>query len=239
VQHTPPLDPERYNLDPLLAATGRTLDWLNTDNGDPYSEPCVARYSLVEAARITPFHYRGAIATDPELRNWVDQLVTDARREHVQRGSVVPTILRGPSLLLLGSTGVGKTHEAYGAMRHVAMSGVGSRWVVTTAADLYASLRPRHGVDSETEFARYRNARLLLIDDLGAERKPTEFTEEVNFRLINHRYENHLPTLLTSNVLPNELAGRLGDRVTSRLAEMCKRVVLKGTDRRRATGAAA
>jgi DNA replication protein DnaC len=41
-----------------------------------------------------------------------------------------------------------------------------------------------------------------------------------------------LPTLLTSNLRPAELASALGERVASRLAEMTQRVALKGTDRR-------
>ena len=102
---------------------------------------------------------------------------------------------------------------------------------------MYAALRPRHGIDSEAEFRRYRDASILLLDDLGAERKPTEFTEEINFRLINWRYENHKPTLITSNLVPKEIAERLGDRVTSRLIEMCEPVVFKGPDRRRGEAA--
>lgn len=238
MEYIPPLNPNRLDLEPLLASRGKSLTWLNAGD-DPESEQNIARYSLVEAAKITPFHYRSALPTDPALRAWADAVVSEARKDQVARGAFVATASRGPSLMLLGITGVGKTHEAYGAIRDLAVSGVVCRWIVTTAADMYGSLRPRHGIDSEAEFARYRNARLLLIDDLGAERKPTEFTEEVNFRLINHRYEHHLPTLITSNVTPTELAGRLGDRVTSRLAEMCQRVVLKGTDRRRNTGQAA
>jgi DNA replication protein DnaC len=38
---------------------------------------------------------------------------------------------------------------------------------------------------------------------------------------------------MTSNVEPKDLAARLGDRVISRLAEMCQRVPMKGHDRRR------
>jgi DNA replication protein DnaC len=97
---------------------------------------------------------------------------------------------------------------------------------------MYAALRPRSGVDSETEFRKYAHARLLMLDDLGAA-KSSEWTEEINFRLINHRYENQLPTILTSNVLPGELMNRVGDRVASRLVEMCDRVVIKGSDRRK------
>jgi DNA replication protein DnaC len=237
VQYVPPLNPRLYpNLLPLLANRGRTLDWLNS-NDDPDSEPNIARLSLIEAAKVTPARFQGAVPTDPAVRTWVDAVAAQARADMVQRGAYIATISQGPSLILLGATGVGKTHESYGAVRDLAITGVVTRWAVTTAADLYAALRPRHGIDSEAEFARYRNARLLLLDDLGAERKPTEFTEEITFRLINHRYEHQLPTLITSNVSPGELAGRLGDRVTSRLAEMCQRIVLKGHDKRRGEAA--
>jgi DNA replication protein DnaC len=238
--YTPPLKARHFpDLDQLLATRGRTIDWLN-GNEDPESDANIARLNLTHAAEVIPFHYRTAIATQPAIRQWTDTVAAEARREQVAAGRMFAAAQRGPSLLLVGSTGVGKTHEAYGAIRDLAISGVTTRWAVTTAADLYAALRPRHGVDSETEFRSYRNARLLLIDDLGADRKPTEFTEEINFRLINHRYERHLPTLFTSNVLPNELAARLGDRVTSRLAEMCQRVSMKGNDKRRGqTGEAA
>jgi len=238
--YTPPLKPRLHpGLDQLLAARGRTLDWLN-NNQDPESEANIARLNLTQAAGIIPFHYRAAIPTEPALRQWVDAVANEARTEQVAAGRMFAAAFRGPSLLLLGPTGVGKTYEAFGAIRDLAITGVSTRWTVTTAADLYAALRPRHGVDSEAEFRSYRDARLLLVDDLGADRKPTEFTEEVNFRLINWRYERHLPTLFTSNVTPGELAGRLGDRVTSRLAEMCQRIVLKGGDKRRdAKGAAA
>ncbi|WUH94588.1 ATP-binding protein [Streptomyces sp. NBC_00433] len=233
MQYVPPLNPRLHpNLDQLLANRGRTLDWLNSSE-DPDSEPSIARRNLVHAAEVIPFHYRSALPAEPALRTWADAVADQARQHQVARGALMGHAHRGPSLLLLGPTGVGKTHSAYGAIRDLAITGVTAHWVVTTAADMYGALRPRHGVDSESEFRRYRDARLLLIDDLGADRKPTEFTEEVNFRLVNHRYEQHLPTLMTSNVGATDLAARLGDRVTSRLAEMCQRVVLKGHDRRR------
>lgn len=230
MQLCPPTDTTRDGLDKLLAARDLTPDWLNTPDGDPYGQPNIARHNLATAAKVIPWHYRAAIPDLPELHTWVDALTDRAREE--QAGRVTATIIHGPSLLLLGPTGVGKTHQAFGAVRATALTGAFAPWVATTSADLYAALRPRHGIDSEAEFRRYRDARLLLIDDLGAA-KPSEFTEEVNFRLINWRYEHHLPTLMTSNVLPKELAARLGDRVASRLAEMCSRVVIDGHDRRR------
>lgn len=237
VQWIPPINPKRYHLEQLLAARGISLDWLNSGDTDPYSTANIARYSIVAADKVIPFHYRGAITDSPEVLAWLDELTAEARETQAGRGAPVGSVTRGRSLLLLGPTGTGKTHQAYGAIRELAITGVAATWVVTTAADLYAALRPRHGIDSEAEFRRYRNASVLLLDDLGAERKPTEFTEEINFRLINWRYENHLPTLITSNLVPKEISDRLGDRVTSRLIEMCQRVVFKGPDRRRGEAA--
>ncbi|MEW2578399.1 ATP-binding protein [Streptomyces syringium] len=228
---TPPI---RFNPDQyadILTAHGLHLDWLNEEDGDPFGRRNLTRAGLLDAARAVPRHYRTALADHPKVVDWV-RTVAETARDQAARGQV-PSVTAGPSLLLLGRTGTGKTHQAYGAVRLLSGCGVRTSWVVTTGPDLYASLRPRHGVDAETEFRRYRDARLLLVDDIGAA-KPSEFTEEINFRLINHRYENELPTLMTSNVEPRDMQDRLGDRVTSRLAEMCQRVVIAGTDRRRA-----
>lgn len=180
-------------------------------------------------AASVPDRYAEAVADCPEVVDWIRGLVAES--VHAQRGQVA-TVRRGPSLLLLGPTGVGKTFQAYGALRALAGSGAQCTWMFTTAADLYARLRPRHAVDSEAEFRQYADAALLIVDDLGAA-KGSEWVEEINYRLINHRYEHMLPTLITSNVPVSELAHALGDRAASRLAEMTTRAVLAGTDRRR------
>lgn len=170
-----------------------------------------------------------AVVTVPAVADWVralaDATVTDMRGH-------VAAVRTGPSLLLLGLIGAGKTYQAFGAIRAIGASGIRCVWLATTAAEVYASLRPRPKVDSEAEFLRYANAQLLLLDDLGAA-KGSEWVEEVNYRLINHRYQHRLPTIITSNLLAGQLNERLGNRVFSRLTEMCQRVVVTGDDRRR------
>jgi DNA replication protein DnaC len=183
-------------------------------------------------ARRIPARYSDAVVTHPEIRDWVRTLVAEARPSNPM---ACPAIRNGPSLLVLGPTGTGKTYEAWGAVRALAVSGARFTFEVVTAADLYAKLRPRHGVDSEAEFVTYARPTVLVLDDLGAA-KGSEWVEEVNYRLINTRYEKGLPTLCTSNVPVKQLADHLGDRVTSRLTEMAQRVVLEGGDRRRARG---
>lgn len=136
------------------------------------------------------------------------------------------------SLLVVGPTGTGKTHYAYSVLRAVAETGSTGGWKALTAADLYASLRPRTGRDSEAEFEALADTGVLFVDDLGAA-KLTEWTEEVTYRLINHRYEQCLPGIFTSNVPPAQLRDVLGERIASRLTEMCERITLKGADRRK------
>lgn len=179
-------------------------------------------------ARI-PARYRRALADHPQITAWADQISGAGRP-----GPGGPGIAEGPSLLIAGPTGTGKTYQAYGAVRALLSRGVRLRWEVTTTADLYARLRPRNGHDAERDLQTLARCPLLLLDDLGAA-KTSEWTEELTYRLINHRYEHMLPTLITTNLPIPELRTALGDRVASRLAEMTERIVLTGPDRRRRT----
>lgn len=169
----------------------------------------------------------------------------DARfpRRYVQAVADVPGVLawvgkfaanpdEAPSLLIAGPTGVGKTYQAYGAVREAMRRRPTATWEATTFADFCAALRPG-GKDPEGTLARYKAAGLLLVDDLGTA-KSSEWVEETTYRLINHRYEAMLPSIFTTNLPIAQLRDGVGDRISSRLAEICDRVPLLGNDRRRA-----
>ncbi|MEU7179493.1 MULTISPECIES: ATP-binding protein [Streptomyces] len=176
-----------------------------------------------------PPRYQAAVADHPQVLAWARAVAEVAVAPSPGARRQVTT---GPSLLMAGVVGAGKTHQAYGAVRRLVQSGVGVRWRATTAADLYADLRPRPGVDSERELAAVGRCPLLIIDDLGAA-KASEWVEEVTYRLINRRYNHMLPTLITTNLAIKDLRAYLGDRVTSRLAQMTTRVEFEPVDRRR------
>jgi DNA replication protein DnaC len=97
---------------------------------------------------------------------------------------------------------------------------------------MFDRMRPRSGVDSEETFEEFARAELLAIDDWGTEVR-TDWTAGRSLRLVNYRYEQRLPTLFTTNVLPKDFSARFGERVASRLIEMCIRVQLDGPDRRK------
>lgn len=170
----------------------------------------------------TPAQYRDAVADLPPVLAWAQRMIADPAT--------------AGSLLLLGGTGVGKTHQSYGAMRLIAASGRPPlRRVAISEPRLYANLRNFSGRDDGDPACRtetYIEADLLLLDDIGSA-KDTDWTvAEVMFPIIDARYSAGRPTILTSNLDVVRLAAALGDRVSSRLEGMCEVVDMDGTDRR-------
>lgn len=72
-----------------------------------------------------PPRYRGAVADHPQVLNWVRDVARQAVAPSLGARRQVAT---GPSLLMAGVVGSGKTHQAYGAVR--ALAGVGHRGAV-------------------------------------------------------------------------------------------------------------
>jgi DNA replication protein DnaC len=172
---------------------------------------------------------RYLLAGEPveHILTWVKQLIKLADE---RRGRRQPVIRRGPSRILIGDVGAGKTHAAYSALWTLLASGAHCTWEFTTMANAYAAMRPRNGVDTEAAFWKLARTGLLVLDDVGAA-KSSEWTEEILYRLINERYERFAPTLITTNLIA--LLPAVGDRVASRLAEMGTQIAIPGTDRRR------
>lgn len=115
-------------------------------------------------------------------------------------------------LLLTGGVGTGKTHLAAATLRewiHARSHGLG---LFTTHQDLLLRIRSTfHDNAVETQLDvinRYRTAAFLVLDDVGVE-KPSEFAVSTLYAIVNHRYEEMLPTIVTSNLPPNKLAARL------------------------------
>jgi len=141
-------------------------------------------------------------------------------------------------LYLAGPVGTGKTHAAWMTVRlwceHTGTLPGTRDWasavIFTRMTDLLDDLRP--GDDSRQRIRDCQNAKLLVIDDLGAE-KASEWTQERFYSVIDHRYANCLPLIVTGNLPPSKLADQTGERAASRLAEMCEVVPMTGADRRR------
>ena len=149
------------------------------------------------------------------------------------REAELETPLPDGSLYLTGPAGTGKTHAAAAtALDALLANSRAVQWINVPGllAAMRASFNSGEAMPTPAEMVRYRD--LVVIDDLGAER-PTEWARETLYGLINEAYERVVRVIITSNVPPAKLKDALGDRVVSRLAEMCIVIPFTGPDRRR------
>lgn len=140
---------------------------------------------------------------------------------------------QGRGLIFTGDVGTGKTHLAAAIASHIV-----EKYSVTVEfvsyVDLLADIRAAFS-DKVKDVAKIEEklceAPVLIIDDLGKE-KQSEFTNELLFRVVNRRYKDNLPLIVTTNYRLPELAKRLDYAVFSRIVELCKAVDMCGRDYR-------
>jgi DNA replication protein DnaC len=120
-------------------------------------------------------------------------------------------------LVLYGRCGVGKTHLAV-AIARTALEQTGVGVLFQVVPDLLDRLRatfdPSSGTGYDQRFDQIREAGLLVLDDLGTE-NTTPWAREKLFQIFNHRYNERMPTVVTSN----QDLKLIDDRIVSRLQD--------------------
>ena len=140
-------------------------------------------------------------------------------------------------LLVYGPVGCGKTHLAVAVLYHLLDKRSPSEMLFYAVPDLLDDIRATYGGDVKRAdvLGAAQDVPILVLDDFGSERV-TDWVGEKLYQIINHRYNGRLQTIVTSNLAPSALARRIGqpmgERIASRLVEMCRRVRLDGHDRR-------
>jgi DNA replication protein DnaC len=139
----------------------------------------------------------------------------------------------GQGLLFTGDVGTGKTHLAAaiaGEIIRKYSATVEFVSYVEVLADIRAAFSA-HSYEAHRLEERMRKAQLLVIDDLGKEKSST-FTNEFIYRVVNGRYKDKLPLIITSNYGAETLSERLDYSTFSRIVDQCKVVEMRGIDYR-------
>jgi len=119
-------------------------------------------------------------------------------------------------LTLVGQVDTGKSHLAIAICHRWLARGKPARYVLVPL--MLEELRA--GYQSEGQYERRMefllNVPLLVLDDLGAQR-PTEWAMEKLMQIVDYRYVNALPLVVTTNKPPSDLPGDTEHRIGSRL----------------------
>ena len=135
---------------------------------------------------------------------------------------------RSPSLLLYGKTGLGKTHLSLAIAGKAVEEGYGV--IYSSAQNLFNKLeKDKFGkADANTEEA-ILDCDLLIIDDLGAE-FTTQFTVSALYNIVNSRELESKPTIISTNLMPEQLTKAYGERIASRILSNYVMLYFDGSD---------
>lgn len=127
---------------------------------------------------------------------------------------------RNNSIAFLGNCGSGKTHLSIAIANNLMAKNIGVLYM--PYRDIMTRLKQLVTNDTayEKEINQYKTARVLLIDDF-AKGRTTESDINVMFEIINYRYLNSKPIIISSELTQNRLLD-FDEAVGSRLIEMCK-----------------
>jgi DNA replication protein DnaC len=159
-----------------------------------------------------------------------------------------PVTTEGRGLLLTGSIGVGKTHLAAGILQSLIIE-KGVRGLFCDYRELLKEIQHSYNpqvLTTELEILRpVFDAEVLVVDELGAS-KPTEWVWDTVAHILNTRYNDKRTTIITTNysdqppsgqftgpqraMREESLGDRIGERMRSRLAEMCVVIEMHGDD---------
>jgi len=157
----------------------------------------------------------------------------------------------GTGLLIIGKIGTGKTHLAVGIIKELILH-KGIACLFYDYRELLKEIQNSYNAAVQTtELDVLRpvfEADLLVLDELGAV-KPTEWVWDTVSLILNTRYNDNRTTIITTNFDDQPAAGaggsaslaraasraetlgdRIGERMRSRLHEMCRVITLDGTD---------
>ena len=134
------------------------------------------------------------------------------------------------NFLLVGKTGLGKTHLSTAVAKTVIERGHDVLYV--TSLGMFGDFEARRFGDGNgvrNDPSRYTEAELLIIDDLGTE-VSNQFTNACLYDVINVRMNQRKSTIINTNVGLRELEPRYSERITSRLFGEYSPIMFEGKD---------
>ena len=135
-------------------------------------------------------------------------------------------------LLLWGDVGTGKTFVAGCIANYLLQNRVPV--MMTSLIKIINDLQGFNITDKNEYMNNLNKFKLLILDDLGAERQ-SEYALEQVFNVIDNRYKNGQPVIITTNLTLTELKNPQDikyKRIYDRVLEMCVPLKFEGASKR-------
>lgn len=151
------------------------------------------------------------------------------------KGNVLNAIKNNHSIFIWGECGTGKTHLATGAakawMELMKPTKLKDCPLFVSTVEISSEMRDSFdNKESEEEIIKkYLKPPLLVIDDIGKE-KNSQYVNETTFKIINGRYGEEKPIIITSNLSLGQISNIYGDGIASRISGMGIVIELVGND---------
>lgn len=203
-------------------------------------KPCQCRVNHMAETRTDRLTRLAAIPS--RLRSWTlesYQPTTHAEREALAASK---EFAQGEAsftwLVLSGPAGPGKSGLAAAILNarieHSEWGALGA-WV--SCPDFLDRLRAGYADDSYLSVLEtYRQAPLLVFDEMGGQYNKTiagvSWAGEQIYKLLNHRSQWGMATVITTNEVPEEMDERIGDRLLENRSGFVRHIVLDGRSKR-------
>jgi len=227
------------------------------ENGRRVARPCECRIErraarMLERARIPKRYEHCSLDSYESGFRGANRSLAAAHLRARKFVDGFPVETAGTGLLLTGSIGVGKTHLAVGILQALVVER-GASGLFYDYRDLLKQVQNSYNNSvSATELEVLRpvfEAEVLVLDELGAA-KPSDWVWDTVAHILNTRYNDRRTTIITTNYVnagplgadsgatgsaraamrEETLGDRIGERMRSRLQEMCVVVEMQGED---------
>lgn len=220
------MDERKYDC-PECKDTG--LIYFEDEKGYTFAKPCRCRAVREAKARLE----RSGLAklfkskSFDTFRTCSNAQLEDAKKTSMQYTSMFEARKGSDvrSLLLCGQVGAGKTHLGTACCVQLIDKGIPVIYMGYREEMTALKSKVTDEAAYSSEMNRYKKAPVLFIDDF-LKGKITEADVNIVYEIVNYRYNNNLPLIISTEKKLNDLI-IFDEAIGSRLIEMCRGYIIE------------